>query len=141
MFSFLFKKKKDNSDTKILIVEDNHVDRKLLEKTLEREGFKMVFAENGEEGLSKAKETSPDLIILDCEMPIMSGNEMCKRLKEDNDLMDTPVIFLTSINTPKNIIDCFELDAESYLNKPVKPKVLLRQIEDALKNKQVLKKG
>lgn len=117
----------------ILIVEDSQVDQRLIQDILTKRGFNVAYASNGQEGLVKAKEIKPDLIILDCEMPVMGGIEMCKTLKQTLDLTEIPVIFLTSLDTPKNIIDCFELDAENYLSKPVSPKILLSEIHNVLK--------
>jgi len=122
-----------NGKWSILVVEDNHVDQKLIADALQRGGFKIFIAANGQEGLALAKTTKPDLIILDCDMPVMNGLEMCRKLREDDSLEHTPVIFLTSNDTPKNIIDCFELDAENYLTKPISAKTLVSQVQASLK--------
>ena len=113
--SFDYSKRK-----KILIVEDNIIDMKLVMKILERK-YNLFTACNGEMGLEEARKNMPDLIVLDCEMPVMTGNQMCKIIKEDEATKDIPVLFLTSVNTPSNIIECFELDAENHLAKPVSP--------------------
>jgi len=125
-----------NTKGKVLVVEDSEVDQKFLSATLTKNGYQVRIAENGEVGLQKAKEDKPDLILLDCEMPVMGGVEMCKRLKDDNDLHEVPVIFLTAVNTPRNIIDCFELDAENYLSKPISSKLLMSFVESVLKKSE-----
>ncbi|HNV23729.1 MAG TPA: response regulator [Candidatus Omnitrophota bacterium] len=137
MFSFLnkiFNKKKQPLSLRktILVVEDNEVDRTIIQKTLEKEGYSVFWAENGAVGLKKAKEQKPDLILLDCEMPIMDGQETCRRIKEDADLKNIPVLFLTGLNTPKNVVECFDLDAENFLAKPVNPSMLITQINTIL---------
>ncbi len=129
LFDALFGKNKPDSDKKILVVEDNEIDRKVVVKTLERAGYAVDVAKNGQEGYRKATTTPPELIILDCEMPEMGGIEMCQKLKEIDQLRDIPVVFLTSLDTPGNVLDCFEADAENFLAKPLKPKVLIKEIE------------
>ncbi len=124
--------KKGNSHITILVVEDNELDQKLITSILIRHGYNVVTAGNGQIGLDKVKTQKPNAIILDCEMPVMGGLEMCKRLKEQNETVDIPIAFLTSLNTPKNILDCFELDAENYLSKPVNAKILISQVEALL---------
>ncbi|MDP8212313.1 MAG: response regulator [Candidatus Zapsychrus exili] len=118
-----------NKGYSILVVEDNEVDRKIIHRTLESKGYNVLIAENGAIGLKMAKEHKPNLVLLDCEMPVMDGKEMCRRLKEDEDISKIPVVFLTGLTTPKNIIDCFDLELENYLSKPVKPGLLASQIE------------
>ncbi len=131
MFDKLFgsKKSQNKASRKILIVDDNEIDRKIIRSALEKDGYKTVQAENGSVGLEMARTENPDLIFLDCQMPVMDGLTMCKKLKEDDDLKHTPVIFLTALDTPRNIIDCFEVDAENYLSKPISPKILTQQVK------------
>jgi CheY-like chemotaxis protein len=116
----------------VLVVDDNPTDRTLIRNILMKQGYKIVQAVNGQEGLEIARRDRPDLILLDCEMPIMDGNAMCRLLKNDEELNKIPVIFLTGLNTPQNIIDCFDADCENYLAKPVNSKILSTQIETAL---------
>jgi len=122
-----------NKAQTILIVEDNEVDRQLITKILGKEGYSTLTAVNGELGLSLAKEEIPDLIVLDCDMPVMGGIEMCKRIKNYEATKGIPVIFLTSVKTPQNIINCFELDAENYLSKPISSKILISEVNQILK--------
>lgn len=117
---------------KILIVDDNEIDRKIIQKALQGAGHLTVLAENGQLGLEAAKKEHPDLIFLDCQMPVMDGLTVCKKLKEEDELKNTPVVFLTALDTPRNIIDCFEVDAENYLSKPISPKILVQQVKAVL---------
>jgi CheY-like chemotaxis protein len=132
LFGFL--KEKDNSASKysILIVEDSEIDFKIVQGILTKKGYKVSHATNGEEGLAAVKTHIPDLILLDCEMPVMDGLEMCRRLKADPHYNGVPVIFLTGVNTPQNVIECFEMDAENYLSKPVSAKTLLSHVASAI---------
>ena len=133
-FDNLFGKKPsaEAGGRKILVVEDNDIDRKIVVSTLTKAGYSVNTASNGEEGYKKVTTDPPELIVLDCEMPEMGGVEMCERIKEIDQLKDIPVIFLTSLDTPNNVLDCFEVDAENFLSKPVKPKVLLKEIAKSL---------
>ena len=121
------------ADRSVLIVDDNDVDRKLIERTLERIGCRVLSAVDGEIGLFIATAEKPDLILSDCNMPNMDGLTMCRKLKESPDTKDIPVIFLTSIDTPSNVVDCFEQEAENFICKPINTKILRAQIESLLK--------
>lgn len=138
MFNFLknlfgTKKRSSGQSACILVVDDNEVDRKIIESILSKRGYTTLVAENGQRGLEMAKARHPSLIVLDCEMPVMNGTEMCEHLKEDQTTQDIPVLFLTSSDTPKNIVECFQTDAENFLTKPVNPGVLMNQIDLILK--------
>jgi CheY-like chemotaxis protein len=114
---------------RILIVDDNAIDRKLIQKTVEKIGHQALLAENGKIGYETARREKPDLILSDCLMPEMDGVDMCKLIKEDADTKNIPLIFLTGVDTPKNVIECFDMGVENYIRKPVKPKVLSSQIK------------
>lgn len=133
MFRFFKKDKGKNSPRTILVVEDTETDRLLIQKTMEHEGYHVITAHNGKEGLEKAVTSRPDLILLDCLMPAMDGLTMAAKLRESDVTMDIPIIFLTSLDTPKNVVECFEVDAENFLTKPVNPKVLIDQVILSLK--------
>ncbi|MBF0522853.1 MAG: response regulator [Candidatus Omnitrophica bacterium] len=138
LFNKIFKKNNNikNNGKVVLVVEDNEVDRSLIQKTLQKEGYKVILAENGAVGLKMAAECKPNLVLLDCEMPVMDGQEMCRRIKEDDVLCNIPVLFLTGLNTPRNIVECFDLDAENFLSKPVNPKILASHIRTVLEDAQ-----
>ena len=131
LFGFENKGSSNAAIKTILAVDDNEVDRRVIKSILDKK-YNVITANDGKEGLEMIREHKPDLIVLDCEMPVMTGNEMCKIMKDDNDLKEIPVLFLTSINTPNNIIECFELDAENHLSKPVNSKVLISQVDAVL---------
>lgn len=114
---------------RILIVDDNEIDLKLIQKTVEKIGHQALTAENGKIGYEIAKRDKPDLILSDCRMPEMGGVEMCKHLKNDPDTKNIPLVFLTNVETPKNVIECFNMGVENYICKPIRPKVLTSQIK------------
>ena len=121
------------SQSTILVVDDSQVDRAYIQYTLEKRGYRILTAVNGAAGLETIKSDRPDLIILDCQMPVMDGLTMCKKLKENDKTSGIPVIFLTALDTPQNIVSCFESDCENYLSKPVSGKILVTQVEAILK--------
>jgi two-component system OmpR family response regulator len=86
------------SDTRILIVEDDEPIRNLYQLKLQQQGFQTDTAENGLEGLRKAKEYKPDLVLLDLRMPVMTGDEMLMRMRESTWGSDIRVIILTNIS-------------------------------------------
>lgn len=125
--------KKDVFQRKILIVEENDRDRRTFSRIVDRMGHKALLAENAEKGLEIAQTEKPDLILLNCQLPGLSGTQMCKKLKEQPTTKNIPVLFLAENDTAKDFFECFELDAENFLAKPIDPKVLMSQIEISLK--------
>lgn len=117
----------------ILIVDDETDLLDLIEYNLEKEGYNVLKAENGQEGIRLARKHSPDLIILDVMMPKMTGIEVCKVLKEDNDLKSKPVIFLTARGDEKTEIEGLEIGADDYLMKPISTSKLVSRIRVVLR--------
>lgn len=124
---------KDFVRRRILIVDDNKVDLTLIQKTVERIGHEVLTAENGNIGFQTAKEKKPDLILADCQMPELDGVEMCKLLKEDEGTKNIPIVFLTNVNRPATVIDCFDMGVDNYICKPINPKILISQIKSIFK--------
>lgn len=122
------------SNLQVLVVDDSAVDRKIVEKTISRLGCRVITANHGGEGLEQIRLQKPDLIVLDCDMPVISGWEMCQTVRSDEKTKDIPVLFLTSNTTPKNILECFELDAENFLSKPVNSQILSNNVLTILKS-------
>ncbi|MBN1869061.1 MAG: response regulator [Candidatus Omnitrophica bacterium] len=112
----------------VLVVDDNKVDLTLLKRTVEKMGHRVLTAENGVAGLQLAKKERPDLILSDCRMPEMDGVAMYKQMMEDPELKDIPFVFLTAVDSPNNIVECFDIGAANYICKPIKPKLLAGQI-------------
>ena len=120
---------------KILIIDDEPDIRILIKYTLEKEGFLVDTAENGEEGIIKAKQFLPDLIILDVMMPGMDGMETCEKLRLDSSFNNTFICFLTARSEDYSQIAGFNSGADDYITKPVKPKVLVSRINGILRRK------
>ena len=123
---------------KILIVDD---DRDFVESTrtvLESKPYEVVVAYEGEEGLKKAKEENPDLILLDVIMPVKDGFSAAEQLKKDAQLSKIPIVMLTAFSSKRQgssipVSRGFTLDTEDYIEKPVTPEELLVIVERCLK--------
>src|SRR5919109_4045887 len=102
----------------IIIVEDSPVQATLLRRTLVRYGYAVTLAKNGLEGLVRVRERKPALVISDIEMPHMDGYALCREIKRDEALRDVPVILLTSLLDPQDIIRGLQAGADNYLTKP-----------------------
>lgn len=124
---------------KILLVDDDPVFVEATKTVLESK-YKVMTAYDGDEGLIKARQETPDLILLDIIMPTKDGFHVCQQLKEDKKLAKIPVIILTSFaqhrgETNIPVSAGFELEAEGYIDKPISPEALLKQVGDMLKRK------
>ena len=108
----------DSTNPSVLIIEDEAALCTLLRYNLEREGYKVYEARNGEEALSAASETAPDLIILDWMLPELSGIEICRRLRARGDLRTVPIIMLTARGEESDRIRGLDTGADDYIVKP-----------------------
>ena len=116
------------TSTKILIVDDDPDIIEILTYNLSNEGYNVKSAVNGIEALKKAKKFIPDIILLDVMMPEMDGIEACSNLREIESLSKTMIIFLSARGEDFTQIAAFDAGADDYINKPVKPKILLKKI-------------
>lgn len=121
--------------TKILIVDDESDILEFLKYNFEKENFKVFTALNGVEGKKIAIKENPDLIILDIMMPGMDGVELCKDLRELPEFENTLIIFLTARGEDYSQITGFEVGADDYITKPVRPRVLIARVNALLKRK------
>ena len=117
----------------ILVVDDERDLLDLIEYNLKKEGFKVLKAENGEEGISKAKEHRPDLILLDIMMPKLDGLEAVEIMRKDDDLKKTPIIFLTARSDEKTEIDGLNKGGDDYITKPISTTKLVSRIKAVLR--------
>lgn len=114
----------------ILVVDDEERIRRLLKMYLEREGYIIEEAENGEEALRKALENNYDLILLDIMMPGIDGIEVCKELREKK---ATPVIMLTAKGEEMNRVQGFEVGTDDYIVKPFSPREVVLRVKALLR--------
>ena len=99
---------------------------------LEREGYKVIWAKDGGEALESIKKNKPDLVILDIMMPVMDGYDVLKKVKEDEQLQNIPVIMLTAKGQDREIVRGFDLGSEDYIVKPFRPAELIARIRKVL---------
>lgn len=116
----------------VLVVDDEIQIRRLLQLTLESEGYKVVKAETGEEGIRRAAMDRPDLIVLDLGLPDMDGTVVLKKLRE---WATTPIIILSVRNSETEIIACLDSGADDYLVKPYRSGELLARVRSAIRHR------
>ena len=117
------------SAQKILLVDDEPDILEILEYNLRKEGYEVVTADNGEEGLLRAEEESPDLIVLDIMMPVMDGVEVCRKLRADPRYDNTVITFLTAREEDYSQIAALDTGGDDYITKPISPRVLLSRVK------------
>jgi class 3 adenylate cyclase len=122
----------------VLIVDDDPLNRRLLAKSLERDGRRTTQFDNGFAALAAIQADPPDLILLDVEMPGLDGIEVLERLKADAELRHVPVIMISGIEDSDSIVRCIEAGAEDFLPKPFDPVILRARVESGL-NRKVLR--
>ena len=103
---------------KVLIVEDDSGARRMLEFTLQQEGFEVITAANGREGLERAQNEQPDVIVMDIMMPVMGGLEACLRIKEVPTTSHIPILVLTAKGTESDRTYSMMAGADDYVSKP-----------------------
>jgi len=128
-----------SSELNVLIVEDSPTQATLLHGALMQKGFRVTVAESGVEALKKLQEEIPAIIISDIEMPLMNGYELCKSVKKNPSFNNIPIILLTNLSDPQDVIRGIECGADSFLTKPFDIHHLISNITDAIKNKKIRK--
>jgi len=118
---------------KILVVDDEPDILELIEYNLKKEGYLVYTATNGQEGVTKAKEVLPDLIILDVMMPKMDGIEACRIMRTMPEFKNTFMVFLTARSEEYSEIAGFNVGADDYIAKPIKPRSLISRINAILR--------
>jgi two-component system alkaline phosphatase synthesis response regulator PhoP len=113
---------------KILIVDDEPDILEIITYNLQINGYDVQTAKDGDQGLIKAREYKPDLIILDIMMPKKNGIEVCKILRSQPEYDDTLIIFLTALNDELSHVKGLEFGADDYISKPVSPKIMVSKV-------------
>ena len=122
-----------STQQKILLVDDEQDILEFLSYNLVKEGYVVFTANNGKDALVIAKKEIPDLIILDVMMPDMDGIETCREIREIPGLKNSMIAFLTARNEDYSQIAGFDVGADDYINKPIKPRVLISRIKALLR--------
>lgn len=120
---------------RILVVDDEEDILELIRYNLEREGYDVVCAQTGEDGMSAAHAQVPDLIVLDIMLPGIDGLEVCKRLKADSRAAGVPIIMVSAKGEEADVVTGLELGADDYVTKPFSPRVLIARIRANLRQK------
>jgi len=128
---------KVKGDVEILIAEDSFTQAEQLKHTLEAQGYRLSIARNGCEALAAAEQHPPALIISDIVMPEMGGYELCRRIKQNEKLREIPVILLTSLSDPADVVRGLESGADNFIFKPYDEPYLLARIAYILANRHL----
>ena len=117
---------------KILLIDDEQDILEILSYNLEKEGYQVFMANNGNEGIAKAKEIIPDLILLDVMMPEKDGIETCQEMRQIKELQKTLIVFLSARSEEFSQLAGFDAGANDYIVKIIKPKVLISKVNALL---------
>lgn len=120
----------------VLIVEDDPDIVELLQYTLEREGYGVLVAQNGEKGLAEARRRKPGLILLDLMLPGLDGLEVCRALKGEEATKAIPIVMLTAKGEESDVVVGLEFGADDYVRKPFSPRELVARIRTVLRRGQ-----
>src|SRR5208283_4788678 len=123
----------------ILIAEDSPTQAEHLRYILEKRGFKVWAVADGKEALEFLKRQKPDIVVTDILMPEMSGYELCKKIRSDGDLKDVPVIIVTALSDPTDVLRGLECEADNFITKPYDENFLVSRIHNMITNKELRK--
>jgi len=123
----------ENSNIKILLVDDEPDILEFMEYNLKKEGYQVLQAKNGKEAVEIARREIPHLVILDIMMPIMDGIEACRVMREIPELQNTLITFLTARNEEYSQLAGFDVGADDYITKPIKPRIMLSRVKALLR--------
>ncbi len=117
---------------KVLIVDDERLTRAVLQRNIILAGYDVMVASNGQEAIEKIREAAPDLIVVDLVMPDMNGFEMCRRIRNNEQTMKTPVIVVSALQSQTDIEEAKASGADVYLTKPIKPEDFIKHVKKYL---------
>lgn len=129
-----------NNRTEILVVEDSSTQAEQLKYILEKAGYYALVASNGKEAFSLISKHKPTIVISDIVMPEMDGYELCQQIKADGNLRDIPVILLTALSDPSDVIKGLKYGADHFVTKPYDENYLLARIQYILANWELREK-
>ncbi len=122
---------------RLLVVDDNRVNRLLLGRHLEQQGHSVCYAENGRQALERLQAESFEMLLLDIEMPEMNGYQVLEHITADPRLRDLPVLVTSALEEIDSVVKCIEMGAEDYLIKPVNQVLLKARIDASLEKKRL----
>jgi len=118
---------------KVLVVDDEEAILELLKYNLEKEGYEVKVAANGQIAVDTARKFRPDVVLLDIMMPVMDGVEACRQLRAAPELTNTFIVFLTARSEEYSEVAAFDVGADDYITKPIKPRALMSRIQALLR--------
>lgn len=118
---------------KVLVVDDEEAILELLKYNLEKEGYEVKVAANGQIAVETARKFRPDVVLLDIMMPVMDGVEACRQLRAAPELTNTFIVFLTARSEEYSEVAAFDVGADDYITKPIKPRALMSRIQALLR--------
>ncbi|MBI5667361.1 MAG: response regulator [Chloroflexi bacterium] len=121
----------------ILVVDDNEMNRDMLSRRLERQGYRALVAEDGAQALELVAAHDFDLVLLDIMMPRLNGYQVLEHIKSDERLRHIPVIMISAVDDLDSVVKCIEMGAEDYLFKPFNPILLKARINASLEKKRL----
>ncbi|MEX1275083.1 MAG: response regulator [Bacteroidota bacterium] len=122
---------------KVLLVDDEEFFRRLVANGFEREGYAVLQADNGIDGLRIAEQEKPDLIVLDLVMPGLLGFEVCKSLRDNSVFSNTPIIVMSAKAYKPDIDKALELGADAYIVKPIELEELMQLVKEQMQKRKV----
>ncbi len=120
----------------ILVVDDNEMNRDMLSRRLQRQGYHITLAEHGERALELIQAEEFDLVLLDIMMPRLNGYQVLERVKNDPRLSHIPIVMISAVDDLDSVVKCIELGAEDYLFKPFNPVLLKARVRAGLEKKR-----
>ena len=126
--------------TKILLIEDNEMNRDMLARRLKRRGYEVIVAVDGQAGIDMAHSENPDLILMDLSLPVIDGWTATSQLKADDDTRQIPIIALTAHVSKKDRDSCFDAGCDAFEGKPINFRNLMETMSNvlAIKGKQLI---
>jgi signal transduction histidine kinase len=124
------------TQTLILVVDDNEVNRDVLARPLKRQGYNVATVENGRQAMDALRDQAFDLVLLDIMMPEIDGYAVLQQIKADDTLCHIPVIMISALDDMNSVVRCIEMGAEDYLSKPFDPTLLKARIGSCLEKKR-----
>ena len=121
---------------KVLVIEDDPSLSEALSYNLEQAGYQVAIANNGQDGLNRARHQPPDIVILDVMLPVIDGLEVCRRLRSDSALNDVLIVMLTARSEESDHVVGLAIGADDYVTKPFSIKVLLERIKALLRRSE-----
>lgn len=126
----------DNKSIRVLLIEDNEQNRYLFSFILEKNGYRVIAARDGLEGINKAKEEKPDLILIDIMLPVMDGYEVTRRLRDLTEFKDVPIIALTAYAMEGDREKALQAGCDGYIPKPIIPDEFIKVVNSYLRGKE-----